>query len=394
MSSRSSNIRALDGIRGLAIILVLLHHFEGCVPPSNIVIGSLKATFNFGWAGVDLFFALSGFLITGILLDTREANNYFGAFYARRVLRIFPLYYLVLTLILVAAALKHPRPHGVPLAADQKLYFLYLTNWLALWKGKWGPNMLGHFWSLAVEEQFYLIWPLCVWLMVPRKLTKLAISACVIALVVRIFWVAHTGPDQAIVMATVTRMDSLLCGALGAVLFRSAQALNFVRKWLPWVAFVAILAFIGCAGWFRVVHGPGGELPFAETWGFSLLALGFSSLIVFAAASDGAATLLQRFLCNGLLTDFGKYSYGIYVYHVPILGACEFLIYKSFLKSFVANFWFGALYFSVLFPVSFFVAKLSYEQFERRFLALKRYFEPNTSATPQLAAEIGVQPGN
>ena len=138
----------------------------------------------------------------------------------------------------------------------------------------------------------------------------------------------------------------------------------------------------------------GVSFPLLKRAGFSLLALGFSSLIVFAAASDGAATLLQRFLCNGLLTDFGKYSYGIYVYHVPILGACEFLIYKSFLKSFVANFWFGALYFSVLFPVSFFVAKLSYEQFERRFLALKRYFEPNTSATPQLAAEIGVQPGN
>ena len=213
MSSRSSNIRALDGIRGLAIILVLLHHFEGCVPPSNIVVGSLKATFNFGWAGVDLFFALSGFLITGILLDTREANNYFGAFYARRVLRIFPLYYFGPHSHPGSCRTQASAAAGVPLAADQKLYFLYLTNWLALWKGKWGPNMLGHFWSLAVEEQFYLIWPLCVWLMVPRKLTKLAISACVIALVVRIFWVAHTGPDQAIVMATVTRMDSLLCGA-------------------------------------------------------------------------------------------------------------------------------------------------------------------------------------
>jgi len=391
MSSRSFNIRALDGIRGLAIILVMLHHFEGCIPSCNVAVGSLKLIWSLGWVGVDLFFALSGFLITGILLDTRQANNYFGAFYARRVLRIFPLYYSVLTLVLVAAALKHPRPHGVPLAADQKLYFLYLTNWLALWKGKWGPNILGHFWSLAVEEQFYLIWPLCVWLLVPRKLAKLAVSGSVIALLVRILWVEHTGPDQAIAMATVTRMDSLLCGALGAILIRSAQTLNLVRKWLPGVAFVAILAFVGSAVWLRVVHGPGGELFFAETWGFSLLAVGFSALVVLAAAGDGTATLLQRLFRNGVLTDFGKYSYGIYVYHVPILGACEFVIHKSFPKSFLGNFWFGVLYFAFLFPVSFFVAKISYEGFERHFLALKRYFEPKISATPQLAAEMGVQ---
>src|SRR5208282_6334564 len=173
----------------------------------------MKAMLNFGWAGVDLFFALSGFLITGILLDTRKADNYFSAFYAGRVLRIFPLYYSVLVLILGAAAVSHQR-QGLPLAADQKLYFVYLTNWLVLWKGQWGPNILGHFWSLAVEEQFYLLWPLCVWLLISRRLAKVTVGASVIALLVRILWVAHAGPSQAIVMATVTRMDTLLCGAL------------------------------------------------------------------------------------------------------------------------------------------------------------------------------------
>src|ERR1700733_691121 len=230
MSSRSYNIRALDGIRGLAIIFVMLFHFEGRVPACNVVIGSLKFICGFGWFGVDLFFALSGFLITGILLDTRQADNYFGAFYARRILRIFPLYYAVLTAVLVAAGLKHPRPNGVPLVADEKLYFLYLTNWLALWKGKWGPNMLGHFWSLAVEEQFYLIWPFCVWWLIPRKLITMAIVASSVALLVRICWVAHSGPSQAIVMSTLTRMDSLLCGALGAALCRQPTAVPTLRK--------------------------------------------------------------------------------------------------------------------------------------------------------------------
>jgi peptidoglycan/LPS O-acetylase OafA/YrhL len=390
---RLHNIRALDGVRGLAIILVMFHHFEGRVPACNIVIRSIKLIFSFGWVGVDLFFALSGFLITGILLDTRQADNYFEAFYARRVLRIFPLYYSVLIVILVAAALRHPRPHDAPLVADQKLYFVYLTNWLVLWKGKWG-GILGHFWSLAVEEQFYLIWPLCVWLLASRKLAKLAVAGSIVAFSIRIFWIAHTGPDQAIVMATVTRMDSLLCGALGAILFREAEALNFVRRWLPWVASVTILAFAGGVGLTQMVRGPGGDLLFAETLGFSLLALGFSSLILHVAAGDGEATLFQRLLRHRTLTDFGKYSYGIYVYHVPILGACEFMIYKSFLKAFVNDFWFGALYFVLLFSVSFLVAKISYLYFERYFLTLKRHFEARQSAPPRWEAETRVQMGD
>jgi peptidoglycan/LPS O-acetylase OafA/YrhL len=384
MRSRASNIRALDGIRGLAIILVLFHHFEPLIPATNGAVNAAKAVLSFGWAGVDLFFALSGFLITGILLDTRETNNYFSSFYARRVLRIFPLYYSVLTVVLVATAFVHPRPPNVPVVADQKLYYLYLTNWLALWRGPWRSNILGHFWSLAVEEQFYLVWPLCVWLMLRRNVAKLAVGASVVALLVRIFWVAHTGPGQAIVMATVTRMDSLLCGALAAILFRDDHALNVLRKWLPWVGSLALLLFAVAAGTLRVVHGNGGELFFVETIGFSLLAVGFSSLIVYAAASDGAAKLMQVFLRSRVLTDFGKYSYGIYVYHVPILGVFVFAIHKGSLKTFVGDFWFGALCVVTLFAVSFYVAKISYECFERRFLALKRYFEARGAVTPKM----------
>jgi len=230
MSLGFRSIRALDGIRGLAIILVMLVHFAIVIPDDNIAIRSMKVMFSFGWVGVDLFFALSGFLITGILLDTRKVNNYFSAFYARRVLRIFPLYYSVLIVILAASAALRHRPHDLPLVADQKLYFLYLTNWLVLWKGQWGPNILGHFWSLAVEEQFYLIWPLCVWLLNSKRLAKVTVGASVIALLVRIFWVAHTGISPAIAIATVTRMDTLLCGALAAILFRQAQTLRASNK--------------------------------------------------------------------------------------------------------------------------------------------------------------------
>jgi peptidoglycan/LPS O-acetylase OafA/YrhL len=390
MSSGFRNVRAFDGIRGVAIILVMFHHFEILIPACNVRVLCMKLMFSNGWAGVDLFFALSGFLITGILLNTRNANNYFSAFYARRILRIFPLYYSVLVVILAVAAVRNPRPHIVPLVADQKLYFLYLTNWLGLWKGRWGPNILGHFWSLAVEEQFYLIWPFCVWLLSWRTLARVAVGASVIALLARISWVAHSGPSQAIVMATVTRMDALLCGTLGAILFQQAQALSFLRQWLPRIAAVTLLGFVVSLVWLRFTRGAFSVSVFVETYGFTLLAVGFATLILHTAATDGSVTLLQRALCNNGLTSFGKYSYGIYVYHVPVLVLCDFFIYKRLPVAWTLNFWFSVLYFAFLIAVSFFIAKLSYEHFECRFLALKRYFEPSTSGRSSLAAGVGV----
>lgn len=391
MNSDFRNIRALDGIRGLAIILVMLHHFDRLIPSCNIAINFMKLILSYGWAGVDLFFALSGFLITGILLDTRKASNYFSAFYVRRVLRIFPLYYSVLIVILAGAALWGHRPHVAPLVADQKVYFLYLTNWLVLWKGPWGHSIIGHFWSLAVEEQFYLIWPLCVWLLISQRLAKVAVFASVIALLVRIYWVAHSGPSQAIVMATVTRMDTLLCGALAAVLFRQAQTLSVLRPWLPRISLAAILSFVAGVGLLRRMHGLGGGTLFVQTFGFTLLAVGFTALILYAAATDGEVTLLQRSLRNGVLTDFGKYSYGIYMYHVPLLLLCDFLIYKRLSPALAGNLWFGVLYFAFVFAGSFFIAKVSYEHFERHFLALKRHFEPSTSVMSPVTEGVGVQ---
>ena len=140
----------------------------------------------------------------------------------------------------------------------------------------------------------------------------------------------------------------------------------------------------------RLIHGLGGGLLFVETFGFTLLAVGFSALILYAAATDGEATLFQGTLRNGVLTDFGKYSYGIYVYHVPLLGLCDYFVYKLLPRALVLNFWFSVLYFVFLFVSSFFIAKVSYECFERRFLALKRYFEPISVMSP-VAKSVGAQ---
>ena len=127
------SIPALDGIRGIAILLVLAYHYVFFLPESTP--WHLRRIFDYGWMGVDLFFVLSGFLITGIRLNTRDTQNYFRSFYARRALRIFPLYYLVLSLVLIGAHLLTPYPAGLPRPGSRWLYFVYLQNWSILQPG-------------------------------------------------------------------------------------------------------------------------------------------------------------------------------------------------------------------------------------------------------------------
>lgn len=140
----------------------------------------------------------------------------------------------------------------------------------------------------------------------------------------------------------------------------------------------------------RAVRGPGSKLFFIESIGFTLLAVGFSALILHTALTDGEATLTQRVLRNKVLSKFGKYSYGIYVYHVPLLGASLALTKERF-GSVKGQLWFGALSVALLFAGSFLIAVISYEGFERRFLNLKRYFEPKKVEVPEItAAEMAI----
>ena len=132
----------------MAILAVMLYHLSNTLMITGPLTKFLCRTLSFGWAGVDLFFALSGFLITGILLDTRPAQNYFSSFYARRALRIFPLAYAFLTFGF-ALFPRWVAPQAMPLPPIAGSTSVYLTNWLFLWKGTVGRTVLGHFWTLA-----------------------------------------------------------------------------------------------------------------------------------------------------------------------------------------------------------------------------------------------------
>ncbi len=174
---------ALDGVRGLAVLMVLLDHFVGdMLPPTNSVERVIVYVTAYGAYGVDLFFVLSGFLITGILYDARDKTSYFRNFYMRRFLRIFPLYYGVLALLFFVAPLI-PLLQGATLdylVERQAWAWLYGVNIYTAIRGEWALSFINHFWSLSVEEQFYLFWPLVVYLLARRPQALIAVSLTVL----------------------------------------------------------------------------------------------------------------------------------------------------------------------------------------------------------------------
>ena len=189
----------LDGLRGLAILLVMLYHF--CLPHRSFhgrEPGVLLQFAQGGWMGVDLFFVLSGFLITGILLETRHQPHYFRNFLGRRFLRIWPLYYLSLLvlLVLIPMALSQASPELQGMRDKQAWFWLYAANWLFASEGGFTQTSGGYFWSLAVEEQFYLLWPFLVYALSERSLLRVSMALLALSLVARVVLVTWVSAPE------------------------------------------------------------------------------------------------------------------------------------------------------------------------------------------------------
>lgn len=231
------HIPALDGLRGLAILVVMVGHFMASVHSTTRVTWVVRQTTDAGWIGVDLFFVLSGFLITGILLDAKGDRHYFRNFYARRTLRIFPLYYGVLLLTCVVLPLLFDKPvyrkQGWLWAYAQNVYPLLRHRPFSM------PSQLGfqfsHFWSLAVEEHFYLVWPLVVLVANRKCLLRIAAGLIVVAAGLRLTFLACDAPWELLYKTTFLRMDALAAGAWVAVAVRGpggvAALVRPAREW-------------------------------------------------------------------------------------------------------------------------------------------------------------------
>lgn len=364
---------ALDGIRAIAVLMVFADHFGGGAHGGR-VLSLLNNIRNRGWIGVDLFFVLSGFLITGILYDTRNDSKFFQRFFARRALRIFPVFYLVLAILLLLTPIFRYgwRPGHLWFLVylgnffanrDFTLYEIYSANHPT------AKVFIGHFWTLCVEEQFYLLWPLLVWTVRDRiRLLWMAGGISLLALLLRIGMEMRfsRGTCELWIMRTLPfRMDALLVGAVLALLLRGPAADRWQRR-CRWI-FLASLA--GLLGIFA--FSPDYDSPVLLTVGLTWIALASAGLVGMTLRSGSPAF---RFFHLGPLRRLGRYSYGFYIYHVLYEWAwIQFLIFvTSKVHSIAIG---GLIALPINFLTTYLVSMVSYEWFERRFLRWKRRFE-------------------
>ena len=364
---RGGHFPALDGLRGVAVLLVLLFHFLHIDGEGGAVERTLLGASRAGWAGVDLFFVLSGFLITGILLDARGATGYFKAFYARRVLRIFPLYYAYLAVLFLVLPRFLPSLDVKP--GSQGWLWTYLGNVLFSREGGFHASpYTGHFWSLAVEEQFYLVWPFLVWFLPRRALAAVCGALVVGAFALRFGIHRTTFNATAAYVLTPARMDALSLGALVAIAAREPGWWGPVRRAAPAVLVLAAAAV--AAVWWRQGGFFGGD-PVVQVWAFGPLAAGFAALLVLAL--DPAARRLPRVLSNPALRGAGKYSYGLYVLHYPIFLALEAAGLTSLALAGLTGSRLGGIlaFAAIAGGATFAAALLSWNLLEKRFLRWK-----------------------
>ena len=328
-----------------------------------------------GWIGVQLFFVLSGFLITGNLLDSRESSNYFQVFFGRRALRILPLYYSVLLLTFVVVPILGLMPPELRETAPHQIWlWTFLVNWTA----PFGAAVygFGHFWSLAVEEQFYLLWPLVVLRLETRMLLKTCVGIAGGALILRIVLLSLHTPSDAIYMFTVCRMDALAFGAAAAILVRNPDSLAFVRTFASKLALAALvvlgLTLVG-TGEFAMTD------PRTQSIGYTTLSFAFAIIILLTTVpATGVWAVIMRVLAWKPLRLVGRYSYGMYVFHLPLHVFFGVPLLNRFAPHLSHRL---ALTYTVAVTlVTFLLAALSFELFESRFLKMKRSLAPAPAA--------------
>jgi peptidoglycan/LPS O-acetylase OafA/YrhL len=371
----SVHVPALDGLRGLAILLVLVEHFTR-LQPTTALEQLVSRGAAVGWVGVDLFFGLSGFLITGILLDAKGGQRFFRNFYLRRVLRIFPLYYGCL--ILVFIGLPHlgvlSSSETQNLISTQRWYWGYLSNVMIVRVGSWDsiPLETLHFWSLAVEEQFYLIWPLVVWLVPQRRLKAVCVGAMVGSLLIRLVLREAGEPGLVMYVLTPTHLDPL---ALGAWLAATAREPGGIEKFARWLKPVVLASAAGVAAILVTAQGRVVDALGMQSVGYPLLAVLCVGLLA-GALPGRSSTALDRFWRAPALRFFGRHSYAIYVLHPLLLllvirRGFDVPYFAHLLGSQLAG---QALFEALLIAGSAGVAVVSWHLWEQPFLRLKSYF--------------------
>jgi len=293
-------IPALDGLRGVAVLLVIGLHYQ-------------KPYFELGWTGVDLFFVLSGFLITKRLMENKDRPDRYALFYRNRALRIMPLYYLMLVLFYfcVYFLVSAQNFHRFDLYTNNKAaWFLFLQNWVFDQHEATKEGHLVPLWSLAIEEQFYLIWPWFLYAFYTNKYFRQILWVIIAGVFLIRNGLYFFNGSRNLYTNTFCRIDSLVIGALTWFL---VQKPLFTKKvmWMGITALVILMAGYTC------IEGKDPRSPFSATVGYTAFAFLFASILYTVVINPGS--MASRILKNSFLRFTGKISYGIYVFHVPVI---------------------------------------------------------------------------
>jgi len=366
-------------------LMVMFYHLTIVAGPfakSAFLHTSIVNLASMGWAGVDLFFVLSGFLITSILLKTRQEAHYFKNFYARRILRIFPLYYLFIAVMFIFLPIISPELSPVNAQAARAswpFFTLYLHNWIYIPKfsdrfSVLVPPFLAPTWSLAIEEQFYFLWPSVVFFLSRRKLFIVSIAIVVFTLLMRIALVQIAGSwaslEYFLYYSTLARFDGLCVGALIAMVFQS-ERWKLVISRFAWPVVIGVL--IGMAG-IVIANSDVFALstnPYLDMWGYTLLALGSGAMVVLVTTGPSRGVLRVVFR-NPILRFFGKYSYSMYILHIPVMYMVRREIKVLHFSGDAA--WFACVVLS--FGLTIVGALVTWHLLEKHAIGLKKYFEP------------------
>jgi peptidoglycan/LPS O-acetylase OafA/YrhL len=317
----AGRIPELDGLRGLAIALVLIDHYLVELTPPKY--GLL---FHLAWSGVDLFFVLSGFLIAGILLDAQHSPSYFKTFYSRRFNRIIPLYAIWLGIFAVGACSigpSTPAPlkgaFGGPLPLWT--YFLFLQNFAMCVKNNYGALWMGMTWSLAVEEQFYMLLPLVIRRLSHKTLCRIVLFTIVAVPIFRIY--LQLLDTDKVVMYTLLpcRADALGLGVLVALAYRNQAIWTWLCSHRRYIYAAFWMLGVGVAMWTLR------EFPFMERIGFTWMGAFYTCLLLLVLAKPGP---LERLIFGrSPLVKLGIIAYGVYLLHNGILALCHYLFLRE-----------------------------------------------------------------
>lgn len=362
---RNNNIAALDGVRALAVALVMAVHYH--------------EKFGGGWIGVQLFFVLSGFLITRILIDAKEAaagiGGFLQVFWVRRALRIFPLYVLFL-LIGELAWWFWSTP--VTWSSARIWLWTYSLNFGHMFQRVPISDVYSHFWSLAVEEQFYLVWPVIIWFCSRRALQWLIVILLAGMPVMRWLLIElNILSTYQLYFFTPTLFDAFAAGA-ALVVFDWGVIVHARRA--MWIAIAVMIGAGVAANLTEGLHfslwsmGYPYFMPHAVqfAWGYTLLNL-CAALVLLACLRDEA-----NVFAHPLLVNIGKISYGIYIIHRPVYRIVVAIqpILLAHMPSVMVN----IVSVAIFAGGSVALASISYRFFESPLLRLKRYFVYNPEA--------------